>query len=806
MRPLSALSTIFFGPSLIGPNINGVTFTSLATVHLATGATVDTSHSGNSKVSIRGGQIVLDIQNAVLSTSDTAASPAPGAQNNIFISPGSSIYSSTSSTDPGPNVEIAGDNIHILGTPFNPPTPPTLAVIATATEGSGSAGNVMLTATQNLEMSGSAVPSQSLGPIAGQAGNIDLISTQGNISLINSSQLTSQGNAVGKISLNAPHGDILVDSTLISTQIRGDGNHDANAGSIQVTANNLTLRNTGFNPSAIQGLNIANPIVPGPITVTLSGTLSMSGGSTIQTVSTGPAIGAADIDITARSVNISGTGMNFGDPQVFNTRINTESRNAGHGGLLNIVADSLELTNGGRLLSGSVIGIEISGPPPSPGSPPPFQAVFPTGPGGTINIQGSSGPIASVLIDGAGSGIFTNAEGSGRGGNTNITAQSVTIQNGGVVSAQAHGSGPGGLVNISTDNLQLLNGGQITSGSVQGIIGGNTPLTGQPLPSPSGAGGEITIQGLTPPTGTVLIDGAQSGIFTNTVATGAAGNTNISAQSLTIQKGGSISAESSATSSSGIGGSININTTNGGSMSNGGSITASSTGPGDAGNIFVDAGPQLVMQNSSIKTEAAQAGGGNIEIRAVDLVQLGNSTISTSVLGGGGSGGNITIDPNAVVLQNSQILAQAVQGAGGNISITTNLLLPDSASIISASSQFGQQGNIVIQSPVSPASGKIIPLGQKPLVATALLSQRCAALAGGSISSFTVAGRDSLPAEPGGWMSTPLAFSMGELEDSTAREARDVREETNPFISLRKIAPIGFLTQSFAPDSSDCQS
>jgi large exoprotein involved in heme utilization and adhesion len=151
-------------------------------------------------------------------------------------------------------------------------------------------------------------------------------------------------------------------------------------------------------------------------------------------------------------------------------------------------------------------------------------------------------------------------------------------------------------------------------------------------------------------------------------------------------------------------------------------------------------------------------------------------------------------------------LAQAIQGPGGNISIATNLLLPDSTSLISASSQFGQQGNIVIQSPVSPASGKLNPLGQKPLVATSLLSQRCAAVAGGSISSFTVAGRDSLPAEPGGWLSSPLALSAFESENGTVREANGTMSHETPLFSLRKISPTGFLTQAFALESSGCQS
>ena len=213
------------------------------------------------------------------------------------------------------------------------------------------------------------------------------------------------------------------------------------------------------------------------------------------------------------------------------------------------------------------------------------------------------------------------------------------------------------------------------------------------------------------------------------------------------------------------------------------------------------------MTNSTVTTEATQSGGGAIKITTNPngTVQLTNSTISASVLNGTGGGGSVNIDPQYVVLQNSQILAQAVQGPGGNINITTNLLLPDSTSLISASSQFGQQGTVIIHSPISPASGKIVPLGQKPLLPTSLLSQRCAALAGGNASSFTVAGRDSLPAEPGGWLSSPLALATAELVGSTTTEpeTRTTRStEEMPIVSLRRIAPSGFLNQSFATDSS----
>ena len=244
----------------------------------------------------------------------------------------------------------------------------------------------------------------------------------------------------------------------------------------------------------------------------------------------------------------------------------------------------------------------------------------------------------------------------------------------------------------------------------------------------------------------------------------------------------------------------------------GSTISASNTGTANAGNIQITAGNQFTMTKSAVTTEAGEASGGSIKITTppTGTVQLSDSIISASVLDGTGGGGSVNIDPEFVVLQNSRILANSVFGPGGNISITTNFLLPDSTSVISASSQFGQQGIISIQSPISPASGKIVPLGQKPLMPTTLLSQRCAALGGGNASSFTVAGRDSLPAEPGGWVTSPLALGVAEPEDKAVgaigSASPDDAGDKAPLLSLRKIAPPGFLTQGFAADSPDCHS
>ena len=116
-------------------------------------------------------------------------------------------------------------------------------------------------------------------------------------------------------------------------------------------------------------------------------------------------------------------------------------------------------------------------------------------------------------------------------------------------------------------------------------------------------------------------------------------------------------------------------------------------------------------------------------------------------------------------------------------------------------------GTVTIQSTNAPISGQIQPLGKTPLIATALLNQRCASLAGGEFSSFTVAGRDSLPTEPGSWLASPLyAAGAGLGIKAEGVKAEGERLET-PLLMLRQIASAEFLTQVFAVEgSSSCQS
>jgi filamentous hemagglutinin family protein len=737
------------------PNINGQSFDALGTIQISQQSLIDVSGNGGGTVLIRGGQFVLD--NSTISANTTGPGPVMGGAESIGR---------------GIDIQVSQDAVIRNG-----------AVLET---------NVL----------GNVTPSVTYGGVQVKADHIEI-----------------DGANLPFPSFTGSRSDVGTD---IQPSING-----GNSGSISLDANSILIKGGGSLETRVVG---ASPValVPGKagdITVTADQNLELNNSSIVSTIFIGSG-SAGDITLTSRHGNIIESGNllppNFVPapgvpfPSVTpNIIFNQSLLSSGKAGNL-----TLNAPEGNIQLAGALIVLSII--PPIPGVP-----VQEAGSGqvhinannlqltnfSTVQMDNfSATPVGNfnVTLNGNltvnSSRIITTARGPAQAADLNITAHDVLVTQGSSLSTETVSSGHGGQLNIFADTLQVTNGGQISSGSNLDV----DPFTGQPLiHSGTGTGGTINIR-LAGPAASVLIDGMGSGIITNAEGTGAAGNTNITAQSVTIQNGGTISASTSGTASRATGGSISVNTTDGVTMTDDASITASSTGPGKAGNISIKSGQQFEMRDSSITTTAAKASGGNIDIQAVDRVRLVNSPISTTVHSGAGSGGNITIDPNVVVLLNSPITAQADRGAGGNITITTPLFLPDSSSPVSASSELGVNGTVTIQSPNAPASGHIQPLDKSPLQATSLLNQRCASLARGEFSSFTVAGRDSLPTEPGSWLASPLAtLDAGMGLGAKAEGVRPVaRGEGEPsLLSLRQIAPAGFLTQAFAVDwSASCQS
>jgi large exoprotein involved in heme utilization and adhesion len=247
-----------------------------------------------------------------------------------------------------------------------------------------------------------------------------------------------------------------------------------------------------------------------------------------------------------------------------------------------------------------------------------------------------------------------------------------------------------------------------------------------------------------------------AGINSSTSGPGAGGSITVMATD-TVDIAGQASALSASTAGQGPGGDVLLQARQV-RLTDGATVSAESTGPGNAGNVTIAAADTFLSTNGSVVTRATQADGGNIQITASNFLRLRDSRITAEVGGGPQTvGGNIVIDPQFVILQNSQIVANAFAGQGGNIRITAGVFLADPASQVSASSALGINGQVNIQAPVTSLSGAVAPLPQAFAQTTELLRSRCVErLREGMVSRFVLGGRDGVPLEPGSLLQSPL--------------------------------------------------
>ena len=516
------------------------------------------------------------------------------------------------------------------------------------------------------------------------------------------------------------------------------------------------------------------------------------------------------MDITAKDVKIDG---GYKDSATGSTQssINADTFSSGKAGIVNIVTDTLKLTNGG------IISVDTSA----------------EGNAGDINITSKN-----ILIDGG----FESSDGNflseissqtsytpndpkdgdkaGKGGNVKIDTDSLSLSNGGLISAGTSGmgdagdikitaktisidgsfessdgytssqissnteyfdssnngvkGGDGGIVTLDTDTLTLSKGGQILSMTNGGGNAGTVSVTAKNVSI------HDVVDGSNDYYPSMISSQADSG------SSGNAGSVKLDVESLTLSNGGQISSAnygkkgdagivsvkakditiqdtieynnalyssiitSRVTNSSGNAGTVTIDTESI-NLSNGGQISSANTGTGNAGDINLTVAGKLEMRNATISTESKNADGGNITINAAHLAGLIDSSITATV--GGGvqtTGGNIRINSSDVALIDSQVIANAYKGKGGSIGITAETYLADSASTVSATSTLGINGEVSIDSLPIDLNGLITPLPIGFADISGLLDNDCETrYKHRKASSLVVRGSDALPVQPG---------------------------------------------------------
>lgn len=314
----------------------------------------------------------------------------------------------------------------------------------------------------------------------------------------------------------------------------------------------------------------------------------------------------------------------------------------------------------------------------------------------------------------------------GDAGRINVATPLLTMTNGARIDNSTGWDGNAGEIFADVGAVSLASGAKIRSGS--GLVRLATGL----LEVGSGDAGKVTINA----SDSIAISGPESAISTTTFGAGDGGAVQITSAGQVV-------------------------------ISDQGSVTADSFGAGLAGDIAITAGSSIVMDHGTVSTRATTSDGGNITLKAPKIIRLVNSRITTSVESGRGAGGNIFIDPQFVILNNSSITANAFGGPGGNITIVADNFLTDPTSFVEASSALSTPGSVQIQSPDNNVASDIAQLPRELVDASRLLSAGCSARRAGAPSSFMVGGRGGVPVDPDGYLPSysvsgaPLAGARG---------------------------------------------
>ena len=391
--------------------------------------------------------------------------------------------------------------------------------------------------------------------------------------------------------------------------------------------------------------------------------------------------------------------------------------------------------------------------------------VFNSGDGGNLVIRAAEIQLTNNAT------IFSDISDAGQGGSVTLNADRQVVLDNSKIERLASATGDGGRLVIEAPEIRLTNGTRLYSDT-----------------SGAGQGGSVTLDAASQ----VVLD-QQAVIITattddRTIDPGQGGALMIRAPLITLHSGAELYAQTFGT---GQGGVVTLTATETIQLSGQNTVISSAShGSGDAGKIALQADHVLLTDGASVQstsgfnppldidpdtlpdvprtgaagaldiqarktielhagslfgTDASQVQGGNINIQARDWLRLRNSAITTSVQGGEGQGGNITIDPIFVILENSPIQANAYGGPGGNITLVADYLLLSGLSVIEASSARSVSGEVSVRAvPVDGGSLQAVA-GIQPLNVTQWVSVPCRERHD-RIGHLIVTGYDAYPA------------------------------------------------------------
>ncbi|MBD2197671.1 MULTISPECIES: two-partner secretion domain-containing protein [Calothrix] len=402
--------------------------------------------------------------------------------NKLTVAEGAQIGPSTFSSGKAGNLRIIANQVEVIGRSRDGKAPSGLfaQVNASAT---GDGGDLIIETDELIVTDGALLSTSTFG--GGKAGNLKIIANK--VEVIGTSpdnQVSTRLATRVNPTATKDGGDLIIETGQLTVangaQLETSTFGDGKAGNLKITATEVEVIGTsidGRSPSALltQVIPLANGnggnlnIETDNLTITDGALLSAS---------TGGKGNAGDLKVSAIQVKLIGTSANG----QFSSGLFTQTESSGNAGKVEITTDKLFVEDGARISAATSGGksndITINA-----------NSLTATNGGQlrtTTSGENKAGNITlkvtdDITLTGTDTGIFANTtpESQGNGGNIFIDPRKVTIQDGAKIAVDSQGTGIGGDVELFAGLLTLDNG-QI-SAQTRSNTGGNINLNLQDL-------------------------------------------------------------------------------------------------------------------------------------------------------------------------------------------------------------------------------------------------------------------------------------------------------------------------------------
>ncbi|MEQ8859224.1 MAG: filamentous hemagglutinin N-terminal domain-containing protein [Pseudomonadales bacterium] len=685
-----------------------------------------------------GGGILVQAGEVDLLRTGLLARSVAGTSGDVALQAGraslvaSALASEASDFGASGNVLVTTDVLELLD----------VSSLSARTAGAGNAGNVFVSTGELVAAGASSIGTDQVNPF-GTGGSGDVFLSAGSALITSGAFVQAATNGIGdagNVSINADRLSITAGGA-VNAFTFGPGR----GGTISLEVGELQIDG----PSGIGADTIGGG--PGGRIEVAAGTLSISGGGSITATTQGQSAGG-DVTIDAGSVLMDGG------------EVTTRTVGLGNAGAVTIGFDALTMANDSRIAADTLGG----------------------GDGGSVTLSGGdidmSGRSFISTLSGVVSDCTVCAGTDGAAGAITIDFGEMTLASRSVIVSETETAGSAGDIRLSGRNA-LFDGGEMSSRTLATGEAGDTIIllegdfasrggfitnASTSAGADAGSAGSITLSASNISIESSSITAATA---SNNVANDLATVAVLAEGQLTID-GGTVEA---TTSGAVAGGSVRLQGADV-LMVNGASVTTDASAGGDSGRIRIDAVESVVLVGSSIRTNSSQSAGGDILVSTVgSTVGLSDSTIEASA-GADGSGGDIDIATDQLLLRRSGILAEADAGNGGQVDLSVSVLLEDVESLISADSNTGTAGTINVSAPNDDVSSAVTPQNENVIPAPRVAQGRCTPEARRNASSLVLEDRGGVRRAPDDYVLShyPLQDAADVAEGSTTKVPRGI--------------------------------